>query len=127
MNLARRVKQIQTRARIRRWEFRQRHLAHGGWQRFRLALAMAREAYAIDVATFHVLVAEGFSPDARGNGLEPPRAIVWISAERAAHLERARPLVLRLDAEMLAAQHLALVPFPGIEPQLEAPDETRES
>lgn len=116
MTNARRVQQVRARARIRRWEYRQRHLARGAWSRFRLALAMAREAYAIDAAAVPVLVAEGFATDDRGAGLQPPRAIVWVTAERAAALHGARPLALRLDATMLASTALALVPFDGIDP-----------
>ena len=116
MTRARRVQQIRARARVRRWEFRQRHLARGAWQRFRIALATACDAYAIDDATVEELAAEGFARDDRGSGLEPPRRIVWITPERAARLRDARPLALRLDATMLAASALALVPFPGREP-----------
>jgi hypothetical protein len=117
---ARRVKEIRARALVRRWEFRQRRLAHGAWQRFRVALAMAHAAHFVDEATMRDLLAEGFTPDARGLGLEPPRAIVWITPQRASRLGgSSRPLVLRLDAEMLAARHLALVPFPGIDPGVE--------
>jgi hypothetical protein len=114
---ARRVQQIRTRARVRRWEYRQRHLARGAWGRFRTALAMAREAYAIDGAAYEVLASEGFATDDRGTGLEPPRAIVWITAERAARLRGARPLALRLDVALLGATTLALVAFDGIDPR----------
>lgn len=110
MTNAQRVKQVRSRARIRKWEFRQRHLAHGAWHRLHLALAAAREAYAIDDATFDTLVADGFACDDRGSGLEPPKRIVWITAERAAALSATR-LELHLDAPMLAARTLALVPF----------------
>ena len=112
MTLAERVKVVRARARIRRWEYRQRNLAHGAWARFRTALAHAREAYAIDDATAAALLAEGSAADERGRGLEPPRTIVWITAERAAVLVDARPIALRLDAQLLAARCLALVPFP---------------
>ena len=111
MTLARQVKEIHARARIRRWEYRQRNLAHGAWTRFRLALAHAEHAYAIDEATASMLLAEGFSADDRGERLEPPRTIIWITPERAAALVAARPLVLRLDAELLGSRTLALVPF----------------
>jgi hypothetical protein len=111
MTIAERVKAVRARARIRRWEYRQRDLAHGSWDRFRSALAHAREAYAIDDATAAALIVEGSSTDDRGRGLEPPRTIIWITAERAARLTGARPLALRLDAEFLAARCLALVPF----------------
>lgn len=112
MTLAERVKEVRARARIRRREYRQRNLAHGAWSRFRFALAHASHAYAIDDAAVAALIAEGFTADDRGRGLDPPRAIVWITAERAARLTGARPLALRLDAELLGARCLALVPFP---------------
>jgi hypothetical protein len=111
MTIAERVKAVRARARVRRWEYRQRNLAHGAWARFRTALAHAREAYAIDDATAAALIAEGFTIDDRGGGLEPPRTIVWITAERAGRFTGARPIALRLDAELLAARCLALVPF----------------
>jgi hypothetical protein len=111
MTIAERVKAVRARARVRRWEYRQRNLAHGAWARFRTALAHAREAYAIDDATAAALIAEGFIIDDRGGGLEPPRTIVWITAERASRFTGARPIALRLDAELLAARCLALVPF----------------
>jgi hypothetical protein len=110
MTSAERIKAIRARRRIRRWEYRQRNLAHGAWGRFRTALVLVREAYAIDDATADVLVAEGFATDPRGAGLEPPRRILWISAERAGRLGAPR-LAMRLDAQMLAARVLALVAF----------------
>jgi hypothetical protein len=112
MTIADRVKAIRARARVRRWEYRQRNLSHGAWDRFRTALAHAREAYALDDATTATLLAEGFIADERGRGLEPPRTLIWITAERASRLEGVRPVALRLDAELLAARSLALVPFP---------------
>jgi hypothetical protein len=112
MTITDQVKAIRARARIQRWEYRQRNLAHGAWTRFRLALAHAREAYVIDHSVAAALVAEGFATDERGHGLEPSRTIVWITPARAASLESAKPIALRLDAELLAARNLALVPFP---------------
>jgi hypothetical protein len=112
MTIAARVKAIRARALIRRWEYRQRNTAHGAWDRFRAALAHASDAYVIDDATAAALVAEGYASDDRGRGLEPPRTLIWITAERAAQLTGARPIELRLDAELLAARCLALVPFP---------------
>jgi hypothetical protein len=111
MTIAGRVKAVRARARVRRWEYRQRNLAHGAWDRFRAALAHAREAYAIDDATARALIAEGYVADDRGRGLEPPRTLVWVPANRITGLPVARPLALRLDAELLAARCLALVPF----------------
>jgi hypothetical protein len=113
MTIAARVKAVRARALVRRWEYRQRNLAHGAWDRFRAALSHAREAYAIDEATATALLAEGCEADDRGRGLEPPRILVWISADRAARLLDARPIALRLDAELLAARCLALIAFEG--------------
>ncbi len=113
MTIAQLVKVVRARARVRRWEYRQRNLAHGSWSRFREALAHAQEAYGIDDSTAEVLVAEGFLPDDRGRGLEPPRTLVWISAERAALLANARRIPLHLGAEFLAVRAFALVPFGG--------------
>lgn len=76
-----------------------------------MALAHAERAFALDATTAEALIAEGHAPDPAGDGLEPPRIIVWISGERALALPGARPLAMRLDGEMLAARYLALVPF----------------
>lgn len=123
MTIAARVKAVRARARVRRWEYRQRNLAHGAWDRFRAALAHASEAYVIDDATASALIVEGYASDDRGRGLEPPRTLVWITAERARLLHGARPIELRLDAALLGARCLALVPFAtptGFEPVLPA-------
>jgi len=111
MTIATRVKAVRARAVVRRWQYRQRNLAQGAWDRFRSALAHARDAFAIDEATAAALIAEGCDVDDRGATLEPPRTMVWITVQRAATLVRARPLALRLDADLLGAQWLALVPF----------------
>jgi hypothetical protein len=111
MTIAVRVKAVRARARVRRWEYRQRNLAHGAWDRFRAALAHAREAYVIDDATAAALVDEGYASDDRGRGLEPPRTLIWVTTDRVAGLRDARPIELRLGAELLAARCLALVPF----------------
>lgn len=120
MTNARRVQQVRSSARVRRWEFRQRNLAHGAWHQFRLALAMAQSAYAINDADYAGLVAEGFASDDRGKRLVPERKLVWISAERARRLDRAAPLEMRFDANMLASRVLALVPFDEEDQRLDA-------
>jgi hypothetical protein len=107
---ARRIQALRSRWRTVRWAYRQRNLAHGAWARFREALALAAEAYAIDADTVAALAGEGYPLDHRGEGLEPPRRIVWITAPRAAALARPR-LMLRLDATLLASPWLALVAF----------------
>lgn len=111
MTPADRVKQIRSRARIRNWEFRQRHLARGAWARFRFALAEARAAYAIDESDLATVLDEGFRTDDRGMGLLPQKQLVWVSAQRAQHFATGRALEMRLDAAMLGAEIIALVPF----------------
>lgn len=111
MTPSRRLKAIHARVRIQRWEFRQRNLAHGAWGRFRAALAHAERAFSIDEATAEALCKEGFVTDAGGRDLVPSRTLVWITNERAATLVGARALALRLDADLLAASCVALVPF----------------
>lgn len=114
MTHAQRIREIRARGRIRRWEYRQRNLAHGAWLRFRTALAQAERAFLLSPELHAALAAGGAKIDHRGAGLEPPRHIVWISRTQAAGLQGAHELVLRLDAEMLAAQHLALVAFDAV-------------
>jgi hypothetical protein len=111
MTHAQRIREIRARGRIRRWEYRQRHLAHGAWLRLRTALAHADRAFRISEERYAELVANGGRIDDRGTGLEPPRHIVWISPEQACALDGACELALHLNVEMLAAQHLALVGF----------------
>jgi hypothetical protein len=67
--------------------------------------------YAVDEATAAVLIGEGYQADDRGLGLAPPRTLVWVTADRVAGIAGARAIALRLDAELLAARWLALVPF----------------
>lgn len=55
---------------------------------------------------------EGYRPDPVGQELEPKRIIVFVPAERVAGIVSAQPLVVRLSAELLTAECLALVPFP---------------
>jgi hypothetical protein len=111
MTHAQRIREIRARGRIRRWEYRQRNLAHGAWLRLRTALAHAERAFGISRECYAQLVASGCRIDDRGAGLEPARYIVWISPSQASALDGATELALHLNANMLAAQHLALVGF----------------
>jgi len=113
-SIAQRVKEIKARARVRAWEYRQRHHAHGAWLRYRRPLSMADLAYAIDEAQARQLLAQGSVLDQGGQALAPTRSLVWITREQAAGLAAARPLRLRLDAAMLGEPWVALVPFDEI-------------
>jgi hypothetical protein len=110
-SLERRLRQLRSRLLIRSWGYRQRLLARGVWFRLRRALADASEAYAIPVEEARALVAEGHALEPVGQDLEPPRLIVRVPAARLATVALARPLVVRLSAELLSAESLALVPF----------------
>ena len=108
----RRLRELRSRQLVRAFEHRQRHHARGAWYRLRRVLALAREAYAIPREEAERLVAEGYVADPVGQSLEPRRIIVLVPAERVAGIGTARPLAVRLSAEMLSAESLALVPFP---------------
>lgn len=109
----RRLRQLRSRQLVRSFEHRQRHHARGAWFRLRRALALAREAYAIPRDEAERLVIEGYPADPVGERLEPRRIIVLVPAERLAGIGSARPLAVRLSAELLSAESLALVPFPA--------------
>lgn len=106
-----RVERFNERARVRAWEFRQRRHAKGAWPRLRLALAHAREAYSVDEASMAALLAEGFARLGVGDEFEPRKDIVVVPSERASRIAGARPLVVRLSAELLRAPRVVLVAF----------------
>jgi hypothetical protein len=83
----------------------------GVWFRLRRVLTLAREAYAVPPDEAKQLIAEGHRPQAVGGELEPSRIILFVPAERVARIASARRLAVRLSAEMLSAECLALVPF----------------
>ncbi len=109
--LERRARQIRSRWALRAWEYRQRHYTHGVWFRLRRMLADASAAYAIPEIEAHILLAEGYAAEPVGAELEPPKVFLFVPADRLARIEGASALALRLDGELLAARHIALVPF----------------
>jgi hypothetical protein len=110
-SLERRLRQLRSRVLVRSWGYRQRHHARGVWFRLRRVLADASEAYAVAREDAAELLAEGYRAESVGQELEPPKLIVFAPAARVARLASARPLAVRLSAELLAAELLALVPF----------------
>ena len=68
-----RVRRVHARAQVRKWEFRQRNLAHGTWNRVRRLLADARDVYEISLDEAQSLVKSGHSPEAPEHELAPPR------------------------------------------------------
>jgi hypothetical protein len=107
----RRLRQLRSRLLVRSWAYRQRHLARGVWFRLRRVLADASEAYALPREEAEALAAEGHEPEPVGQELEPPKLIVFASLPRVSRIATARSLGVRLSAELLAAECLALVPF----------------
>ncbi len=107
----RRLREARSRVLIRAFAHRQRRHAAGVWFRLRRVLADAREAHAISAEDANRLIAEGYRPEPVGQELAPSRIIVLLPGERVARLASARPLAVRLDAELLSAECLALVPF----------------
>ena len=107
----RRLRELRSRVLMRAFDYRQRRHARGVWFRLRRVLAFASEAYALPRAEAERLIAEGHQPEPVGRELEPPRIILYVSRERVAGIASARRLAVRLSAEMLSAEFLALVPF----------------
>jgi hypothetical protein len=97
---------------VRSWEYQQRHHACGVWFRLRRILADASAVYAVTREDAAALLAEGYKAEPVGEELEPHKLIVFAPAARVERLTSAKALAVRLSAELLAAEGLALVPFP---------------
>jgi hypothetical protein len=107
----RRLREFRSRIVVRAFEYRQRRHAHGVWYRLRRLLAASSEVYALTREEAERLLAEGYEPQPVGHELEPARTILVVPAERLRRLASGRPLDVRLSAELLSAECLALVPF----------------
>ena len=107
----RRLREVRSRVLVRTFDHRQRGHARGVWFRLRRVLAFASEAHVIPADEAKRLIAEGYRPEPVGQELEPPRVILLVPRERVARIASARSLAVRLSAEMLSAECLALVPF----------------
>lgn len=110
-SLERRVRQLRSRMVVRSWEYRQRGHARGVWFRLRRVLVDASAAYVIPCDEARKLIEEGHRAEPVGDEIEPPKLIVFVSAERVAQIASARAVPVRLSAELLAAACLALTPF----------------
>lgn len=109
--LERRLRQLRSRVLVRSWEYRQRRHARGVWFRLRRVLSDASEVHAVAREEARELVREGHAPEPVGEDLQPPKLIVFAPAARVARLASARPLAVRLSAELLLTECLVLVPF----------------
>lgn len=110
-SLERRLRQMRSRWLVRSWDYGQRRHARGVWFRLRRVLADASEAYDLPREEAEALVAAGYRAEPVGHELEPPKLIVFVPVARIAQIANARTLAVRLSAEPLAAEWLALVPF----------------
>ncbi len=108
----RRLSEFRSRAAVRAFEYRHCSHARGVWFRLRRLLALASEAYVVPRQEGEQLIAEGCRPDPVGWELAPSRLIIVVPPSRAAQIPSARPLPVRLSAELLAAECLVLVPCP---------------
>jgi hypothetical protein len=109
--LERRIEALRRRLLVRSWEYRQRHHARGAWFRLRRALADASAAFEIPAEEADRLIAEGHRIEPVGATFEPPKVILIVPADRMARVPGARPVRVRLGADLLQATHLALTPF----------------
>lgn len=109
--LQRRARRIEERRVVRAWEYRQRGHAAGVWFRLRWLLCQAELAYEIPDSAAEELRAAGRVPDPVGQELEPPVAVFVLPRRAAERIADRRPLAVRLDANLLAARSLVLVPF----------------
>lgn len=101
---------VRRRARLRAWELRRQRHALGTWDQLRRTLAHASHAWAADADAAAALVAEGWPAEPVGQALQPLKAIFFVPLERARELA-ARPIPVRLGAELLQARTLVLVRF----------------
>lgn len=111
--LHKRAEEFRARMQVRAWEYRQLKGAKGTWYRLRRMLARASEAYEVGDATFAELIEQGAVREPTGDELEPTKNYVFLPRDRVAHLPDARPLRVRLSAELLSAKNVVFVPFAG--------------
>ena len=107
--LQRRARAIRQRLAVRAWEYRQRNTSKGTWFRIRRVLVDAARAYVIDDRDAAALLKEGFAPAPAFLEIQPPKRVFFIPATRLEALSSRCELPVRLSAELLAAQSLALV------------------
>jgi hypothetical protein len=106
-----RAHDVRTRAAVRKWEYRQRHLAAGVWFRLRRVLADAKAAYVISDEDAVRLLAEGHRLEPCGSEVSPEKRILFVDERRLASVESRRPIALGLGPDFLTASAVALVAF----------------
>jgi hypothetical protein len=106
-----RARAVRTRAAIRQWHYRQRHLAGGGWFRLRRILADARAAYVIPDDEARRLLGEGYRLEEPGGDVEPGKMLLFVDESRLSAVPGRRAIPVGLGPEFLAASAVALVAF----------------
>ncbi len=109
-----RARVVRTRAAVRGWTYRQRHLAAGVWFRLRRLLADAKAAYVITDDEARQLAADGYRPEPSGRDLAPEKTILFVDESRLRTLAGRRPIPVGLGPEFLQARVIALVAFDGL-------------
>ena len=108
-----RARAVRSRAAVRVWHYRQRHLASGVWFRLRRVLSDANAAYVISEVDAARLIAGGCRPEPCGLELAPEKTILFISESQLSTLDAPRAIRVALGPELLTARTIALVPFDG--------------
>lgn len=111
--MERRAREVRARSLVRRWQYRQRHLAAGVWFRLRRVLADAERAFVIDADDARQLAEEGYIPEPCGAEIAPPKTILFVAEERLAGLASRRPVPVTLGPDLLTQTAIALIPFHG--------------
>jgi len=109
--LERRARLVRSQARVRRWEYRQRHHAKGTWLRLARLLVDAQRAFVVSEEDSATLEAEGFTAEAAGAEIEPAKTLRFVPSARAALLASGREIPVRFGPDFLAARHVVLVGF----------------
>jgi len=107
-----RVRHIEQRLAVRAWEYRQRTHARGVWFRLRRVLADAERAFVISPEDAAALERLELAAEPVGLELQPPRYLYFVPSDVLRRLGSAREIPVRLSAELLGAEHVALVRFP---------------
>jgi hypothetical protein len=98
-----RASEVRMRSAVRRWQYRQRHLAAGVWYRLRRVLADAQAAYVITGEDLHRLLAEGYEPEACGMEIAPEKVLLFVDKERVNGLGSRRQIPVALGPDFLSA------------------------
>jgi hypothetical protein len=114
-SMARALKEHKKRVLIRAWELRQLEHAKGVWFRLRRVLALSEAVYAIDDDATRELEERGHLPLPLGAELAPPKRLFVVDRSQLQPELTRRPLRIRLDAALLGAVNLVLVPWPPLE------------